>query len=244
MTNPKLLEIATELENGKYETSGSIYHPIPFPEFANVKTSSKPQSAEAKWSLIRSTFSDDVAFEKLNVLDVGSNIGFYTFNFAKLGATVNAYEPHSHYVDYGQRINEAAGLNSNWHNKILEAEDIQNKQFDVALMLSVFQWMSEGDKYLDEATELFRLIAKNSQTLFFELGCNHGKSAVSSDKSSIRWIWDFLHKNTEGMKIYHLGRVTAWGRSNRHLFVCARNPDQLVLKIHQKLVTAALNVIG
>ena len=244
MTNPKLLEIATELESGKYEIGASIYHPIPFPEFANVKTSSKPQSAEAKWSLIRSTFADNVAFDKLRVLDVGSNIGFYTFNFAQLGATVDAYEPHTHYADYGQRINDAAALKSNWHNKILEARDIEDQQYDVALMLSVFQWMSEGDKYLSEATELFTLIAKNTQTLFFELGCNHGKSAISSDKRPIRWIWDFLHANTEGMAVYHLGMVAAWGRNYRHIFVCTRQPDQLVLRPRQKLISGVLKATG
>lgn len=242
--NPKLKEIAHEIESASYEAGGTIYHPIPFSEFAHIKTSSKPKSAENKWEMIHSAFSDQVSLDQLDVLDVGSNIGFYTFNFAKLGASVDAYEPHEHYATIGKRITEATGLNSAWHNKVLEAEDISQNRYDVALLLSVFQWMSEGDKYLKEATEMFQLIAQISDNVFFELGCNQGKSAISSSKRSISWIWEFLHNNTDGMEVYHLGRAAAWGRNYRHMFVCTRKPEMISLNLRQRAVTTMLKITG
>lgn len=242
--NPKLIEIAQDIESASYEVGGTIYHPIPFPEFAHIKTSSKPKSAENKWDMIYEAFSPSVSFDQLKVLDVGSNIGFYTFNFAKRGSVVNAFEPHEHYATIGKRITEATALKSTWHNKVLEENDIAQNHYDVALMLSVFQWMSEGDKYLKEATEMFQLIAKVSDTIFFELGCNHGKSAISSPKRSISWIWEFLHANTTGMEVYHLGRAAAWGRNYRHMFVCTRKPEMISLNIRQRAVTTMLKLIG
>ncbi|MAT96900.1 MAG: hypothetical protein CL608_07140 [Anaerolineaceae bacterium] len=236
--NPELQQIATRLSKEAYESSGTIYHPLPFPEFEHLDTSTKPGSSIRKWNLIKDALPASFAFQSGRVLDIGANAGFYTFNFAQKGAEVDAFEPHEHYASIGQEIAAAAKLPVTWYNKPLEKSDLDDKEYNVALMLSVFQWMSEGNTFLNEATALLRQMAKCSDILFFELGCNHGKSAIQTDQRAIGWIWRLLQDNTAPKSVYYLGSVSAWHRSRRYLFACSKEPLQLTL--WQRLVTHAL----
>lgn len=235
--NARLQEIADSIEKNQYELSGHIYHPVPFPEFQHLKTSSNPKSAYAKWSLISQALRSLPTCADLTVLDVGANAGFYSFSFAKLGASVDAYEPHEHYARIGHQIVEATGLPVQWYNKPLEQGDII-KQYDVAIMLSVFQWMSHGNAQLEEATKVLQNVAAASRYLFFELGCNQGKSAIMTKGRPIVWIWNLLQAQTFPKQVSFLGATTAWGRKRRYLFVCSEEP--LGLTPWQRLVTYAL----
>ncbi len=237
--NKKLEAIAEQLRSNPHEASGSIYHPLPFPEFDDLVTSSNSKSAYRKWDLIRLCFSPTLKPTGYRILDVGANAGFYSFNFAKLGAIVDAYEPHQHYASIGTQIAEAASLPVSWHNKPIEQTDLLGNKYDVALMLSVFQWMSQGNEHLESATELLRLIASLSKFLFFELGCNSGKSAIHTNDLPIWWVWNLLRKNTEYSQIAFLGNVSAWSRSQRYLFVGTN--EKLNLTGGQRIVTLLLN---
>ncbi len=236
--NPKLLEIAKNIEDNPCETTGHIYHPLPFPEFKELKTSSSPKSAYRKWHLISRVLSSLPSIAGLRVLDVGANAGFYSFNFAKLGAQVDAYEPHRHYAEFGNRIAEATDLPVRWYNKRLEQADLVGKKYDIALMLSVFQWISRGNENLEEAKALLNAVAQSSGILFFELGCNHGKSAIHTEERPIAWIWRLLQENTLPKKVAFLGSTAPWGKGRRFIFVCAEN--KISLNIWQRLVTYAL----
>lgn len=236
--NPKLLAIANGIKSNPYEASGDIYHPLPFPEFQDLTTSSNARSAHHKWARIKNCLPLRTRFSTSRVLDIGANAGFYAFNFAKLGATVDAYEPHQHYAAIGHQIVEATGLSVRWHNKKLERTDLHNKRYDIALMLSVFQWISEGDSYLEGATELLRMVASSSRVLIFELGCNQGKSAIHTEERPIVWIWRLLQQNTSPMRVAYLGRIAPWKRARRYLFACAE--DLIKLTIWQRLITHAL----
>jgi len=236
--NPKLQAIADHIESNPYETSGHIYHPLPFPEFQHLKVSSDARSAHRKWALMRRFLDTPSSLKDLRVLDVGANAGFYSFCFAKLGATVDAYEPHEHYCGIGQQIAQVTGLPVRWYNKPLERSDILDKQYDIALMLSVFQWISQGNEYLEEATDLLRTVASCSRLVFFELGCNHGKSAIHTEKRPISWIWELLQRNAYPKRVAYLGSATPWKGGRRYHFVCSKDPINLT--IWQRLVTFAL----
>jgi SAM-dependent methyltransferase len=219
--NTKLQEIAKTIEGNPYEASGHIYHPLPFPEFERLKTSSSRRSANRKWRLIERCLGSVSSDANLRVLDVGANAGFYSFNFAKLGASVDAYEPHEHYANIGRQIAEATGLSVRWHNKRLREEDLLGKEYDVALMLSVFQWISQGNEHLVEAASVLRAVAQSTHILFFELGCNQGKSAICTSERPIAWIWRLLQQNTSPKHVAFLGTTSAWGPARRYVFACA-----------------------
>jgi len=236
--NAQLQAIATQLKQTHYEEGGNIYHPLPFEEFSDLTTSSDARSAYLKWDLIKNVLTAPSRPSSMQVLDVGANAGFYTFNFANLGARVDAYEPHEHYANIGRQIAAATQLAVSWYNKPLEKADLTGKQYDVALMLSVFQWISQGNENLEEATELLRTVASSSRMLFFELGCNHGKSAIHTSERPIGWIWRLLKQTTTPKQVAYLGATKAWGQAKRHVFVCAEKSVHLTFR--QQLMTYAL----
>jgi SAM-dependent methyltransferase len=235
--NPELLAIADEIRSNPLERSGDIYHPLPFREFSQLTSSSSSSSAYQKWKLIRKTISMMEQSVGTCVLDVGANAGFYSFNFAKQGSIVDAYEPHEHYVTIGRKIVEATGLKVNWHNKPLEIDDIRSKHYDVALMLSVFQWISDGNKKLDQATNLLSAVAQSSKLLFFELGCNHGKSAVNTKEQPLLWIWRLLEQATSPKHVSYLGTTSPWRGGKRFMFACSDD------RVHQSTRQRGVNFV-
>jgi hypothetical protein len=128
-------------------------------------------------------------------------------------------------------------LDIEWFQKPIEKKDIENDKYDVAIMLSVFQWMAKGGENLEEATVMLQEISRRSKTLFFELGCNEGKSALETDERPISWLWRFLKKNTEYRNYSYLGTTKAWGKSKRYLFVCSNADEKASLSIKQRSVT-------
>jgi SAM-dependent methyltransferase len=239
--NEKLKKLSDQIaQNGGFEKSGELYHPIPFPEFEALSTSASAESAHAKWKQIKKYINGSKNMRKLSILDVGANAGFYTFNFAKQGAVVKAFEPKAPYVKIGKQIADTLKLDVEWLEKPIEQNDIENEKFDVALMLSVFQWMTEGGKKLDDATEMLHEISKRSKILFFELGCNSGKSAIKTNERPISWIWHFLHENTNYKNYTYLGTTKAWGSNKRYLFVCSNLENKANLSAKQRLITLLL----
>jgi hypothetical protein len=151
---------------------------------------------------------------------------------------VDAYEPHAHYADIGGRIVEATGLQVQWLNKRLEEEDLVGKEYDVALMLSVFQWVSRGNEQLEQATSLLQAVSRSARVLFFELGCNHGKCAIHTDERPIAWVWRLLQQNTTPKHVCFLGSTAPWSRARRYVFACADDPINLTP--WQRFMTQAL----
>ncbi len=238
---PNVQPIIDNLIAHPIEKTGHIYHPIPFDEFSQLKTSSKPESAYRKWDMIvRALLTDD--FRQFRVLDIGANAGFYSYQFAKRGAIVDAFEPTARYAQLGKEVSAAYGLPIQWYARPF-TEDFFTDQsdYDVALMLSVFQWMSEGNAKLETATITLQAIAEHTRYLFFELGCNGGKSSIQIKGSGLRWIRKFLDANTNYDTIAYLGSVRAWNYRNvRHQFVCTS--ESLTLTPWQKTVTRLLRL--
>jgi hypothetical protein len=239
--DPKLIEIANYLKNNPQEARGHIYHPLPFMEFSDLKTSSNPKSALKKWELIKRSLPKMFDFSNARVLDVGANLGFYSMSFSLLNAEVDAYEPNDQYFELGEKISNLKRLKIHWYNKPLEINDINNKNYDIVLMLSVFQWISQGNERLAEATNLLEEVLNKSHILYFELGCNKGKSAINIKEPSILWIWKLLNDHSDKF-VYYLGSSSAWRGGNRYMFACS--DFELNLKFWQKFVTKFLSQIS
>ncbi len=238
---PTIRSIIDDLITQPIEKTGHIYHPIPFKEFDRLKTSSKPKSAYRKWEMIiRALPTND--FRQFRVLDIGANAGFYSYQFAKHGATVDAFEPTPRYARLGRDISAAYKLPIRWYAQRFTEDFLANQPtYDIALMLSVFQWMSEGNSKLGSATVTLRAIAQHTRYLFFELGCNGGKSSIQIKGSGLQWVWKLLNANTNHTTIAYLGSVRAWNHRNiRHQFVCTS--EALSLNLWQKTITTLLRL--
>ena len=237
--NPRLQQLANKIAEKPIEKSGDLYHPIPFPEFSDLNTSCDQESAYRKWNIIYSFLGSPTDLNNFKVLDVGANAGFYTFNFAKLGAHVSAFEPNDSYANLGKEITEISDLSVHWNMKAFELTDIQGRAYNIALLLSVFQWMSQGNDHLTQASDILSSISASSRIIFFELGCNYGKSAIQTDEKPIKWIWKLLSDHTSPKYMAYLGKVKSWKRGERYLFACT----DVVLKnltLSQRVMTYRL----
>jgi hypothetical protein len=240
--NETLAQIAEWVRRNPFEAGGDIYHPLPFEEFRTLRISSRASATERKWRLIERSLSRRATLSGLTALDIGANAGFFSFSLAKRGARVDAYEPHAYYVSLGRRIVEATSLGVTWLERPLSPADLSGKRYDLALMLSVFQWISEGNRRLDYAAEVLSAVAGSSRTLYFELGCNAGKSAIEIDGSALLWIWRLLRRHTAPKRVHYLGSAAAWGRARRYLFVTSE--DDLAFTPWQSAVTRVLERIA
>jgi SAM-dependent methyltransferase len=238
--NEALLKLADWVRQNPQEAGGDIYHPLPFEEFHSLRTSSRASASAGKLRLIERTLGPRADLSGRTVLDVGANAGFFSFSLAQRGARVDAYEPNEYYVSLGRRIVEATSLNVTWFQQPITTGDLAGKQYDIALMLSVFQWISQGNSQLDHAIEILETVARCTDTLYFELGCNAGKSAIEIDSHSLPWIYRLLRRHTAPRRVHYLGSETAWGRSRRYM-LAATNRD-LHLTHRQRAVTRVLEL--
>lgn len=244
-----MAELLNDLESNPIESTGHIYHPIPFPELAHLKTSSNTDRVSEKLDLIRDTikkiYPDGVVGKSL--LDIGANGGFYSFSLAQDGGKVTAVEPHPRYARIGKFLaEEKKELEVTWISESLKSAHLADKHFDFGFLLSVFQWMCEGNSRLDEGKVLLREISQHVDVLFFELGINSGKSAIRTKKlNHLAYIYNLLKVNTcyEDIKLIGITYIWApsqgdcsfvkkttrslvnfWRRHNnaRYLFVCSK----------------------
>lgn len=223
----KIKDIIKEIEQKPVETKGHIYHPIPFPEFDHLTTSSSKDAVYEKWHIIKSWVDRiyKTRSKELRVLDVGSNAGFYTFSLAQDGASVKSFECHERYSYIGKEISKEKNLNVDWvaeafHSKAIAHSD----KFDIALLLSVFQWMANGDIKNQEALASLKLISDQSDYLFFELGFNCGKSCVRTSKlNHYAEMIQFLKRSTSYTNFKLIGKTRLWRGRKRYLILCSRN---------------------
>ena len=219
-------EIIKEIENDPIEKNGQLYHPIPFEEFSNLNTSSNQKAVYHKWNLIKDSASKifDKDFKNKQILDIGANAGFYSFNFSKLGSSVLSYELLERYSRYATSIIKEKDLNVEWHQEHFNPNSIEDKEIDLTLMLSVFQWMAEGGSKMDYATNALRKVSEKSEYLIFELSFNKGKSHIKTNKwNSYGAMINLLKENSTYTNFKLLGKTKLWRSSYRYLILCSRN---------------------
>ena len=220
-------EIVEEIRNNPIEAKGHLYHRIPFPEFDDLTTSSKQKGVDKKWQRIldysRQLFGKSIKGRK--VLDVGSNAGFYTFNYANEGSSVKSYENHDRYSNYGKMIAEEKKVDVQWLPVAFTSTSLtRDEHFDIALLLSVFQWMAGGDINDKEARDSLHSISKHSDYLFFELGFNKGKSCVRTSKlNHYAELIRFLTEVTEYKYYKLIAKTRIWGGYSRFLVLCSND---------------------
>ncbi len=218
----KLIELLkVDLINNPIESGAPIYQPIQFPEFKDIKTSLNRDNFIRKYELISKHIPKEL--HQIKIIDIGSNSGFFSFNCIERGAIVDALEPSSRYFNLCKKLIEIYNvLNINLINKPISMEFYKNKKYDYGFMLSVFQWISEGNRKLEFAKNILMETSKHVDTLFFELGCNSGKSSVRTKKvNHLSVLFFLLRNNTVYKNIKLIGTTRIWGSYPRYLFICS-----------------------
>lgn len=242
-------DVLRELEAHPIEGKAPLYHPIPFPEFEHVATSASKAEVYRKWHLIQnfltrmygvvSLSNHGAHCGRLQVLDVGANAGFFTFRFAQQGARVEVFESDPRYSAIGKFLAQEKKLPIIWHGTSFESSLIQAPKFDVALMLSVFQWMAAGGEKMREARENLRTISQMSDYLIFELGFNAGKSCLKTHKfNHYAALVELLRQNTVYPYFQLLGKTQLWQRGPRYLVACSKIQaiqDRFLISLWRKI---------
>lgn len=218
-------EIVKHLESNPIEKSGSVYHPIPFPEFSNLSVSSNSKAVYDKWNLIKSATDElfNKNLEGKSVLDIGANAGFYTFSLSKLGANLTSFEKDPNYNEIAMAINNEKNTNVTWFESAFDKNKIKGKKFDLCLMLSVFQWMAEGGTKMDYAINSLKAISEQSEYLIFELSFNKGKSCLKTNKlNHYGAMLSLLRENSSYKSFKLLGKTKLWNNGKRYLILCSK----------------------
>ncbi len=202
-----------------------VYHPIPFKGFEDLKTSSNKDEQYKKLNIIIQVM--DILFGKnyrnIKVLDVGANAGFFTFSLAKKGASVTSFEPKKAYSDIAHYLTDISQLDIVWNNSPYDGTYIKDSKFDIALILSAFQWMAKGGERLEEAKKELYEISEKSDYLIFELGYNHGASCLKTNNSDhYSELIRLLDHNTKYGFYYLIGITKLWETCTRFLVLCSK----------------------
>ena len=222
-------DVVRDLEQRPAETKGHVYHPVPFPEFRHLTTSTSREEAEAKMAAVEAALRQrfPAGLQGRTILDIGANAGLHTFTLAARGARVTAYEGHPRYGPIGAFLASERAPDVEWHGRFFTADDLEGRHYDAALMLSVFQWISGGDERLPEAKQLLRAVSRHADCLVFELGFNSGQSAVTTPlRNQVRALDRLLRDATEYDRFTYLSSARPWGGA-RHLFIATRGPPEV-----------------
>ncbi|MFA5393565.1 MAG: class I SAM-dependent methyltransferase [Candidatus Ratteibacteria bacterium] len=218
----KLIEsLKADLINNPIESGAPVYQPIYFDDFKNIKTSLNRDNFHKKFNLIFKYVDGDLSNKR--ILDVGSNAGFFSFAAAEKNAVVDALEPSIRYYELCRKLCAIYGIsNINFINNPISAGFLDNKHYDYGFMLSVFQWISEENNKLAYAKNILLETSKHTDVLFFELGCNSGKSAIETKKKNhLAYVNYLLKNNTTYKNVKLIGASKLWGRYYRYLFICS-----------------------
>jgi SAM-dependent methyltransferase len=231
MTYETVADMVSDLHARPIESGGHVYHPIPFPEFASLRSSANEAAVEAKGRRVLGVIDRrrSMGLPSGRVLDIGANGGYFTFSLARTVDSVTAYEPTERYSAIGQTLARLRAPNVDWRGRPFSEAEIGAETWDVALMLSTFQWITAGDERLEEGRELLRALSSATSCLIFEIGLNHGKSAVTTSKlNHISAVYRLLRDSTTYPTIRYAGSARVWPnkrrwKARRHMFVCSHD---------------------
>lgn len=216
----------------------SLYHEIPFPGYEEV-------SSQRTWSAQRARIiSEHLDFSAKTVLDVGCNIGFFSFEFARLGATCWGidYDPDSILVanslKHIHRVDDAHFVCGSFSEELIEKLLREVGYFDVILLNSVVHWLIYHLGSVRRVLCLLnRLAGPGKQTIFYEPSSS--KSAYFPEELRKRNIRAFF----AGLGVDHYREIGKSFASNigsaRRVFMGERDVHGLLQELDQKLGNGA-----
>ena len=218
----KIKSLGTRYEDGNSNCRGYTYHPIIFPEFYDVAyhrdASGCDERLQAMLSVVEINEGD-------RILDVGANVGFFSFSMARKGAIVDSIELHPESFEIGAALARLYDMDVCYINKPISRELLHHldNNYKCALLLSVVHWIMKQCGR-EETIEILRDIAQRSETIFFEVPSSPDDGmVVHEDFSSLERVKSFLHETFPDHRATELLIGEKWG--NRVLFKIGREQD-------------------
>jgi len=218
--------LLSRVGSGGYSDGSSIkrgwtYHPIPFAEFLNVPAHKIAAIGEYKEVL---RYGELESKKNINILDVGSSVGYFSFKLAQLGNFVTGIEADSKAWEVAEAIRVFKNIsNINFINAKLNPQIMSNlnKNFDLALVLNVHMWLYK-QLGAEQTMLLMRQISKKTKKMLFQTaGLQSGGKYLVKELTDNASIKNYLELC--GFKnVTHLRDTDAHG-GKRALFVADGN---------------------
>ena len=200
---------------------GWTYHPIPFLEFKDIPTHKTAAIEEYKEVLKYGELENK---KNLNILDIGSSVGYFSFQLATLGNFVTGIEADSKTWEVAEAIRIFKGFsNINFINAKLNSEIMSglNNNFDLTIILNVHMWIYK-QLGAEQTMVLMRQLSKKTKKILFQTAGmqSGGKYLVKEfiDNVSIKKYLEVCGFNN----VTHLRDTDAHG-GKRALFVADGN---------------------
>jgi SAM-dependent methyltransferase len=205
--------------DGSSTKPGFVYHSIPFDGFEDIRIHKNGHCAK-EYDLIKKVL-ENKNIQPDSVLDIGSNIGFFTFNFNRdFDAEVSAVEKDSFNAEVLSAFNQHYQLtdkitvhNSDVHQFLQSNE----KTFDVGLMLNVHMWVHKQHGSAATKKIMSELCGKVKH-FFFQTA--HAESAgmyIIKELRTVAQVQEYL-KEVGFTDVEQVFKTTWHGKKNRTLF--------------------------
>lgn len=216
---PEINNLIKKIKMAKLETWADIYHPIPFYEFRDLTTQVTKITPYKRLGMILSRYSD---LSGKRVLDLGCNVGFYSFSLAKRGAYVTGIDLRREYIEIASKVSRIYEIPVEFINRPVTPEFFEenNGEYDITLCFSMLQWVID-QKGIEYGMNILTTISDKSKALFFDTSVNSGKSCLKSKEGEeLAFVYDLLRRSTSYKEINHIGDVHTYGNDTRYVFFC------------------------
>ncbi len=191
------------------------YHPIPFEEFQEIKWS---RESRDRFQMIRETLPSDLT--GMRVLDVGCNLGYFCFEFAKRGAIVKGIDQSERELNIAKTIATLYNVPVQFECLTVTPQTIQrlianHNQYNIILFLSVYHHIVRK-KGLAYARHILDGFSHLCQTMFFET--SHFLFSNLAPTDTPDFVTTEICEHTQFTTVRLLGKST--DHFQRYLFRC------------------------
>lgn len=221
---PAALALSREIAGAPLVAHGDVYQPLPFPEFADLRTQADDLASYQRLGLILDACPQP---HGMRYLDLGCNVGFYCFSLARRGAVVTGVDIDDRFIGIARRAAANKGVAAEFIRAPLEptlftADGIlggARPSWDLVTCFSTLQWVIEEH---DEefAVELLTEIGRRSTALLIDIPVNCGSPRLSAAPGwELGRTAELIH--AAGYRSWrHIGTVAPYRVDRRHVFYC------------------------
>lgn len=198
----------------------NIYQPAPW---VGVSGGQRAQATYSRWNVIHAELEN---IPPGSALDLGSQLGFFSFKLSEMGFVTLGVEADSHVIRAARLIQSASGIDGvSFRNNRLDSRSVhQLPRVDVTIFLSLWHHICRSEGFESAELVLKEVLGRTRQVCFFETGQSDETymewvhELPRMEPSPDRWVADLL-KKCGAREVKHLGSFPAYrGNVKRHLF--------------------------
>jgi len=180
MSTLDLIEkIATEgYKDGSSIFTGWTYHKIPFEKYSHIRC--HKANCEGELQQVKSLLGT----EPLNILEIGSNVGYFAFNLAKIHNTVTAFEADKLSYDVAKSLQDEFQVkNVHFFNEHFKEGSMAALavDYDACLFINTHMWVVKQIGF-EKSKELMLSLAKKCKLLVFQTAHRESSAMFTVDE--------------------------------------------------------------